>query len=442
MGAEATIQGSSGTTERHGLTLLDVAKHGCRTIVKTLGEKDRVAIVSFNHQSTTVSPLTKMDEAGQAAAETKLDQMYHGGGTNIWEGIKNGLDALRENLEKGRLGHIMVLTDGETNNRDTVKPNLKQYEQQYERLPGTINTFGFGYRLDSPLLVDLAEMGSGSYSFIPDAGFVCCAFVNTMSNLLVTMAREVYLMLAAENDAEIVNKKVYGGYPVEDTGSFLRVNLGTLQYGQTKDVVLPMMIKSTSDEYLVCSLSYESPAGETIKIKEVDACAKDAHGTDAQKVIVDIQRNRCIFADVIPEALDMARQNNLDGAMDAVKEATKKVRYSFSAAEKDVAALLEDMEGQSSEAFSKREFYDKWGKHYMPSVMFAHRLQQCNNFKDPGVQVYGGDLYTKCRDAADDVFNELPAPKPSIPQRHSISHGSAPAAAPVSMSAYNDRYCG
>merc|ERR1711988_2018185 len=96
-----------------------------------------------------------------------------------------------------------------------------------------------------------------------------------------------------------------------------------------------------------------------------------------------------------------------------------------------VKALLEDLCGQCTEALSRREWFSKWGVHYLPSIMFAHRLQQCNNFKDPGVQHYGGTLFNDIRDAADDVFNNLPAPKPSVVRR--VSQPT-----PVSMSAYNN----
>mmetsp|Transcript_76280 Transcript_76280/g.131995 ORF Transcript_76280/g.131995 Transcript_76280/m.131995 type:complete len:92 (-) Transcript_76280:67-342(-) len=89
--------------------------------------------------------------------------------------------------------------------------------------------------------------------------------------------------------------------------------------------------------------------------------------------------------------------------------------------------------GQCTEALSRRDWFSKWGVHYLPSIMFAHRLQQCNNFKDPGVQCYGGKLFQEIRDHADDVFNNLPAPKPSIRRSH---------AAPVSMAAYNNCYGG
>ena len=46
-----------------------------------------------------------------------------------------------------------------------------------------------------------------------------------------------------------------------------------------------------------------------------------------------------------------------------------------------------------SEAVAKREWYKKWGQHYLPSLANAHMLQMCNNFKDPGIQFYGGALF-------------------------------------------------
>jgi len=75
---------------------------------------------------------------------------------------------------------------------------------------------------------------------------------------------------------------------------------------------------------------------------------------------------------------------------------------------------LKDLQGQATEAFSKSDYYKKWGVHYLPSLINAHLLQMCNNFKDPGVQVYGGKLFGKLRDKADDTFVKLPPPKPSI----------------------------
>lgn len=430
MGAEAKIQGSGGTSESNGLSLLDVAKHGVRTIIKTLGEQDRLAIVSFNHESSVVVPLTRMDTEGQAQAEQALDTLGPMGGTNIWAGIKSALDELSENPMLGSFGHVMLLTDGESNNREQIKPNLEQYIKTHERLPGTINTFGFGYNLDSVLLVDLAETGSGSYSFIPDAGFVGTAFVNTISNLLVTMAREVYLTLSVEDGNAATIDKVMGGYPSEAIGDSIRVNLGTLQYGQTKDIIFPVKVGTFSECFLTGQVQYEtSLAGK----KDESPCAY-ADGELIDRERVAIHYSRCLFADTLQKALAVARTSSCEEARGILEAAIVTVS-DISAKDNDIIIkLLEDMNGQSTEALCKQEWFMKWGRHYLPSLMFAHRLQQCNNFKDPGVQVYGGELCKTLQDAADDLFNKLPPPKPSI-RRPSV-------VAPTSMARFNDRYAG
>ena len=155
-------------------------------------------IDTFESTARTVLPLTVMDVAGQLKAEEQLERIQAGGGTNIWNGLVSGLEALRTGAADGRLEHMMFFTDGQSQERDKVIPNLLQYKQTYERLPGTISTFGFGYNVDSSLLVRLADAGEGSYSFIPDAGFVGTVFVNTLNNLFVTMTRETCLSLEEE----------------------------------------------------------------------------------------------------------------------------------------------------------------------------------------------------------------------------------------------------
>ncbi|KAJ3284051.1 hypothetical protein HK104_010122, partial [Borealophlyctis nickersoniae] len=92
-----------------------------------------------------------------------------------------------------------------------------------------------------------------------------------------------------------------------------------------------------------------------------------------------------------------------------------------------------DLAGQVTEAFTDRFFY-KWGRHYLPSLVRAHQLQVCNNFKDPGVQVYGGKLFEKVRDEMDEVFLKIPPPKPS-----KVNPRVRGPVRPVNMSSYHNR---
>lgn len=440
MGLEAQIMGASGTAESHGLSLLDVAKHGVRTIVHALGPQDRMAVVAFNHNASTVFPLTVMDEAGQATAENLLDELMQGGGTNIWAGLESGLNALRADMKPGRFGHVMLLTDGESNGRDSIIPNMKHYEEKHEGLPGTVNTFGFGYNLDSKLLVDMAAAGSGAYSFIPDAGFVGTAFVNMMCQLLVTMARDVYLHLEKpESGAEILAPYVQSGWPVQEKDGFYRISLGTLQYGQNKDVVVPLKVTDTDAEIGV-SGRYFASSGAGVELAFVSALVSSKPSPEAA-LGVEEQWCRCHFVEAITKAQATAEKTRSDESTEEglklMQNAVTAIKASPAKETKPVEALLEDAEGQSTEALSRQDWYWRWGRHYLPSVMFAHKLQICNNFKDPGVQGYGGELFRSLRDEADEIFCKLPAPKPST-RRASTSTA---AAAPVSMAAYHDPGC-
>ena len=113
-----------------------------------------------------------------------------------------------------------------------------------------------------------------------------------------------------------------------------------------------------------------------------------------------------------------------------------------------VDGLIKDLSGQVTEAIEQR-FFTKWGRHFLPSLARAHQLQECLNFKDPGVQFYGGKLFQIQRDFADEAFNVLPAPTPTSRRLSMPSYGggrggsvnsvpptcSAPPA--VSMSRFN-----
>jgi len=442
MGAEATIQSAGGATESHGLTVLDVAKHGVKTIVQTMTEKDRCSLVTFNHGAKTVFGLTVMDDAGRKTALEKVDQIHQGGSTDIWKGLHGGLEALRVAYQPSRFchSHIMLLTDGESSNKETIIPQLQKYKRsEAKSLPGSINTFGFGYNLDSRLLTQMADEGMGSYSFIPDAGFVGTVFVNTMSNLLVTFGVQAVLSLDFEDQKDARVREVRGTYPAT-TEDKLTILIGGLQYDQSRDIVIEVEnVKSTGDVYLVANVQFSDVSRSQVSSA---ACAGNkARPSDIEAQFVARHMVRSAYVEGVRNAVNKAEEGRTEEKLGNAFEVIQSLSTLVAAENPDddvFKALAEDINGQTNEAFSKLELYWKWGRHYAPSIMFAHKLQQCNNFKDPGVQHYGGALFQDCQDSADSAFNELPAPTPSRPPSSSGAHY----AAPVNMAAYNNYYGG
>jgi len=172
--------------------------------------------------------------------------------------------------------------------------------------------------------------------------------------------------------------------------------IGSLQFGQTRDVV----VKAKS-----ANISLSVTFGTT-KIEE-ELTAGEAGDT--------LKKNVDRFK-VINSIYDGIETNK------------------FTAPEVADVDLKEDVTGQIKLAFDP-QYFSKWGKYYLPSIANAHMLQQCNNFKDPGVQKYGGKDFEALRDVIDDTFNNLPPMEPS--RSVYSSSGAVASASPVSNSMYN-----
>jgi uncharacterized protein YegL len=199
MSTTVTIQGANGV-ERSSITRLDIAKHALKTIVHSLIQNDRLSIVTFESNPSIVFPLTQMDDDGRSNALIAIEKLRDLGGTNLWDGLKTGLQVLTEGQRTiGSNAALFLLTDGCPSDDPPGGhlSTLTQYKRE-TNFTCSVNTFGFGYELKSDLLEGLAEIGnSGSYAFIPDGSFVGTIFVNAISNLLTTAATNLKLSIGS-----------------------------------------------------------------------------------------------------------------------------------------------------------------------------------------------------------------------------------------------------
>lgn len=491
MGGQATVQNDQGVNEAMGLSILDVVKHAVKTIYHVLEPEDRLAIVKYSDNGEIAMELTLMDDAGKNLAERCIDALAPFGGTNIWNGLLKGLEVAQaasggsrwsrwmgssRAAKQGRFAHLLLLTDGcptyhPPKGKGSEPEMLKDYKEKYQALPCTVSTFGFGYSLESAMLKDVAMEGKGTYGFIPDSGLVGTVFVNAISNLLTTMAQNVVLSIEPGIDTEIVEGSILGGIPAVTTSQGLSLDVGTLRYGQSRDVVVRMRMPTPISDvpwesdiakfhgggypgsdarmlnaakvrkveqapFLRATVTYEARClmGNMEKLSaQVEQCT-----TSPAEPEVAVQSARLNAASALSHGLLQASRpasDSLTEAQQIIQAASDTIRNSSVAHDARVVALLEDLDGQVAEAFSRVDWFQKWGRHYIPSLAGAHLAQTCNNFKDPGVQVYGGTLFESLRDKADEIFVKIPPPKPSR-RWSSTTSNHVPNAAPVNMSLF------
>lgn len=356
MGDETEVQLESGNRERTGLSILDLVLHSVRAVIKNLNPTDKVSIVSFTSDSKIVLAPTFVSE--WTTIDAKIDTMYPQASTNLWAGLKDAMDLVKDFGGDTHSSSILLFTDGIPN----IHPP-RGYEQsmdRYDGIPCNIHTFGFGYNLDTDVLSNIARKGTGSYNFISDAGMVATVFIHSIANIL------------------------------SECGRFIRIegygSIGTLRYGQTRQIFIENDTVPMSK-----FVTYKTPSNisKTIKIKIVPEP-------------IGVTMERITFGICLMEILEY--RVSITEKQDLVIKCMQKITNE---------PLYNDLAGEVTKAVSSEQQYNKWGVHYLTSLLGAHEGQYCNNFRDPGIQSYGvGTLFLKERNSAEEFFETLPAPKP------------------------------
>lgn len=471
MGSRASAAG----VESSNLSMLDLVKHAVKTVAAVLDPSDRLAIVAWSSDSTVVTELTSMTDRGRSTANAKLDAIDVMGMTNIWDGLKTGLellDARDDGIVGGvpansRSGAVFLLTDGVPNVEPPrgFIPSLQRYRDQHgAKLPGIITTFGFGYNLQSQLLSDYAYEGAGAMAFIPDSGFVGTIFVNALANTLTTTVESAVLGVLSDQNGSVLES--LSTEDVEGTfGDSITFKSKTVQNGQSSGCIVRVKASAgvmASPDKIEANIKYRF-AGTSRNSEERNSVARGsgslADTSEAQKQEIACEAFRLKAVNALKAALDnynadrTTKENSapITEVVDQIKswlsnhqsvpaeKLAGELGQAPASAFTRVSDLLQDLEGQALEAVSKEEFFTKWGKHFLRSIRCAHQLKQCNNFKDPGVQHYGNKLFTELRDLADDAFSSLPAPVPKQSNAPSMGYtrSSGSPIAAVSMSSFN-----
>jgi len=380
-----TTEVTTADGESDGYNMLDIACHGTNVCLAGLRGSDKAGVVSFHSSASVVCPLQKMSVGNKGLSKVSLAGLTPSGSTNLWDGLKRALEMLPAD------GIVCLLTDG----APTIRPmqgELKMLANWIDEHPnwhGQIHTFGFGYSLDSKLLSDIARMGFGSYSFIPDSAMVGAVFVHAMANIRTTHTANY--VLTVETDGIIQNIG-----PHTKTSWGYHIPVGPLTYGQRRDY------------FLQCT----EPMSFSIDGKAVTIVDGVPESDERQRVGLAMYDS-------------LQSRVSLDIIMDTVSD----------------LGLLEDIKGQWSEAMEVQAF-QRWGKHYLPSLGGCHLTQTCNNFMDKGIQKYGGCRFKVLRDEGDRIFNAMAAPAASHRarvQQRMTSRGQSMRLAPVTMSSYNCR---
>jgi uncharacterized membrane protein/Mg-chelatase subunit ChlD len=156
-------------------TKLEVAKIAAFSAMKLLNPFDQVGLLAFNADWEWTVPITEAGKREQIAS--RLAALTHGGGTDLYKGLQEGLRALRD--VKAVKKHLIALSDGLTPDMDFESLMREAVAQNI-----TVTTVALGKDADRTLMEAIAYWGHGRSYYTDDPLYIPRIF--TAETILVS----------------------------------------------------------------------------------------------------------------------------------------------------------------------------------------------------------------------------------------------------------------
>jgi Ca-activated chloride channel homolog len=144
---------------------LPLLKSAFELLVRQLGARDRVAIVTYAGESGVALPPTPGDD--HARILSALARLGAGGSTNGAGGITTAYALARKHAQKGAVNRVILATDGDFNVGVSDRGSLVRLIEREREHGVFLTVLGFGMgNLQDATLEQLADKGNGSYAYI------------------------------------------------------------------------------------------------------------------------------------------------------------------------------------------------------------------------------------------------------------------------------------
>jgi len=387
---------------------LDLIKHATKVVSQILTEDDYLSIITYSTDPKVVMDFTPMGIQGKAIADRAILAMRVEGATMIDKAVQLAFTHFASaDIPVNANRSILLLTDGEpSDNVETIKQTVKQ--QMAISKNTTLSTFIFGNNANSKLLNNMAENGSGMYSYIPDASMIGTVFSNFIANVSNTVVNKATVVVRA-SDAKA---PLYAN--TSDTSNTANtITITNLHQGCSRNILYKS--KLPAGHHL--TFEFDVITDTSTKTYKITSCAD----TNVENICVQNVRNT--FIQILSELTRCTSQffdgicitNGLNRLTAIIKS-----KLSIYPTNAFLLGMLRDIESsnpdeaQVTKAFSSQTWYKNWGEHYVLSVIRANWLEETSNYKTPSIAPYASDTFTKIRDDADLVFISIRPPEPSI----------------------------
>lgn len=370
-GSMDIVDQTNGNGEKNVYSRLDLVKHTLNALVDSLNSEDSLGIIQFADNSSIIHPICKVID--KPLLKTKISNLRTIGGTNLWNGIQKCLEVYQNHrFNTTTTSGILVFTDGQSTTeppRGIVETFKTHIEENGLKVPLNILGYGYSDSINSKDLYLLSKIGNGLFGYIPDFSMLGTVFINILSNILAS-------------------------YPYDISINGRRISNVVLN--QPKDIV------ACGEQLTIVNNSQVSFVD--LPTEEIE----DSIGNLNDSLVNLLEYIQQAYSDKISSEYVVWINELIN------------IQHSGKVLKKFTSALMNDInspdnsEGQIGKAIENVDWYHKWGRHYIFSIISSLRNQLCFSFKEKAPEIYNGHTFKLIQSRIEKAFINLPVPTPTV----------------------------
>ena len=355
---------------------IKLVKQSLKVLLEMMGEKDKLGLVLFNHDSQKLLDLTYTTPENKKNIINLIDKIQARGGTYILSGLEKAIEMFKSssnqktNTDKFISSAIILLSDGMDNrmNHEEIGKGLKDLTKNFN-LGFTLHAFGYGNDHDPKIMNTLATIRDGTFYFVKEYKKVAEYFVNVLGACVSMISEKAKISIKSRYKI----MKMYGladlyTYSLKDT--YFETELLQLIAGKEYTYVFEIEIpedKYDEDDFIDVEFDYtDNIKGNNVinknKIEKMDEKNKEKANEEYLRVVV---------FESMSDAANLREANKKKEAEDKLSNMKNWLNLNYKGKENYMA----DING-SLELIKNDILYEQQGYAYMASNAREGRMKR------------------------------------------------------------------
>ncbi|MBW2259315.1 MAG: VWA domain-containing protein, partial [Deltaproteobacteria bacterium] len=215
------------------------AKQAVLNLLSNLSTRDRFALVSYSNGVRRHSNLLEATPTNRMLLTSAIHEISAGGGTNLGDGLQEGINVLLSSRKNGNLAKVILVSDGLANQGITNPTSLGNMASIAVQREFGVSTVGVGNDFNEHLMTHIANRGTGNYYYLENPNAFAAVFQKEFHNTRTAAATSVEVRIPLADGISLIDA---GGYPVEVKNNQAIFHPGDLLSGQTRKLFLTLRV--------------------------------------------------------------------------------------------------------------------------------------------------------------------------------------------------------